>query len=543
MNTSIATPVPARPLHEDPAIHSRRWFLLAMMCLALVVVVMSVSGLVTAIPTMQEQLNASAGQIQWILDAYAVVFAGSLLTAGALGDRFGRKRALLSGLVIFGFGAVFAGVASSAAQVIAGRAVMGIGAAFVMPATLSIITTIFPPEERTRAIAVWAGFAGAAGAIGPIVSGALLERFWWGSAVLVNLPVVAVTFLAILRFAPESRDESETPLDPVGAVLSLVGLSALVFAIIQGGEDGWATTKVVGAGVFAVATLWAFISWERRSAHPMLPLTFFRNRRFSIGSGVVTVAFFVMFGFFFLATQYLQFGRGYSPLLAGVALLPLPIMFVLLSPGSAALAARFGAARVIATGLLVVAAGFVMLSFLTPDTPYLVLAAAFAVLGAGMSVTAAPATGEIMSAVPLSKAGVGSAVNDTTREMGGALGIAILGSIANTAYRAGISLSGLGLAASPRHDGEDSIGAAARIAGSVPGGGAVKARAASAFADAFSVASMVSVGILLVSALAVLWFSRSPSDETAEEFGPEFDNAVRDLGLELVPLPAGQTQE
>src|SRR5215831_17410084 len=220
----------ARPLHEQPRIHSRRWFLLAMMCLSLVLVVMSVSGLVTAIPTMQEALDASASQVAWILDAYAVVFAGSLLTAGALGDRFGRKRALLTGLVIFGLGAVGAGVASSASQVIAGRAVMGIGAALVMPATLSIITTIFPPEERGKAIAVWAGFAGAGGAIGPIVSGALLERFWWGSALLVNLPLVALTFLALWIFAPESRDEERTPLDPVGATLSLVGLSALVFA-------------------------------------------------------------------------------------------------------------------------------------------------------------------------------------------------------------------------------------------------------------------------------------------------------------------------
>src|SRR3954470_17123265 len=209
---TTSPPDRARPLHEDPRIHARRWFLLAMMCLSLVLVVMSVSGLVTAVPTMQEQLNASASQVQWILDAYAVVFAGSLLTAGALGDRFGRKRALLVGLVGFGAGAVAAGVATSASQVIAGRAVMGIGAAFVMPATLSIITTIFPPEERPRAIAVWAGFAGAGGAIGPIVSGALLERFWWGSAVLVNLPFVLVTFIAIAVFAPESRDEERTPL-------------------------------------------------------------------------------------------------------------------------------------------------------------------------------------------------------------------------------------------------------------------------------------------------------------------------------------------
>src|SRR4051794_41067460 len=370
--SSVALPSGlARPLHEDPRIHGRRWFLLAMMCLSLVLVVMSVSGLVTAIPTMQEELNASASQIQWILDAYAIVFAGSLLSAGALGDRFGRKRALLAGLVVFGSGALLAGVASAAQQVIVGRAVMGIGAALVMPATLSIITTIFPPEERTRAIAVWAGFAGAGGAIGPIVSGALLERYWWGSAVLVNLPLVALTFVAIWTFAPESRDETETPLDPVGSVLSLAGLSALVFAIIQGGEDGWATTSVLASAAVAVVTLVAFLKWERRSAHPMLPLTLFRDRRFSLGSGVITVAFFVMFGFFFLATQYLQFARGYSPLEAGLALLPLPVTFVALSPRSAQLAERYGAPLVMAIGLGTVAAGFAMLSFVTPDTPYL----------------------------------------------------------------------------------------------------------------------------------------------------------------------------
>lgn len=533
MHSTPTTSVRARPLHEDPRIHARRWFLLAMMCLSLVLVVMSVSGLVTAIPTMQEALEASASQIQWILDAYAIVFAGSLLTAGALGDRFGRKRALLSGLVVFGAGALVAGLASGAEQVIAGRAVMGIGAALVMPATLSIITTIFPPEERGRAIAVWAGFAGAGGAIGPIISGALLERYWWGSAVLVNLPLVAATFVAIWKYAPESRDETETPLDPVGAVLSLLGLSALVFAIIQGGENGWTTAPVIAATAIALVTLTTFLWWERHSSHPMLPLTFFRDRRFSTGSGVVTVAFFVMFGFFFLATQYLQFARHYSPLEAGLALLPLPILFVAVSPRSAALAARFGAARVMAAGLAIVAGGFLILSELTPTTPYVVLAAALAVLGAGMGMTAAPATGEIMSAVPLSKAGVGSAMNDTTRELGGALGIAILGSIATSAYRSAIDVNGLGLTAAPRRLAEESIGTAARVAAQVPSGGAVKAHAAIAFTDAFTVTSMVSIGIVLAAAAAVLFFSRARRPDTGEEF------ADKPFALDLALAPAG----
>jgi EmrB/QacA subfamily drug resistance transporter len=541
MHTSL-NPDRARPLHEDPRIHGRRWFLLAMMCLSLVLVVMSVSGLVTAIPTMQEELGASASQIQWILDAYAIVFAGSLLTAGALGDRFGRKRALLTGLVVFGAGALFAGIASGAEQVIAGRAVMGIGAALVMPATLSIITTIFPPEERSRAIAVWAGFAGAGGAIGPIVSGALLERYWWGSAVLVNLPLVALTFVALWIFAPESRDETESPLDPVGAVLSLAGLGALVFAIIQGGEDGFATTSVIASAAIAVVALAAFVQWERRSSHPMLPLTLFRDRRLSLGSGVVTISFFVLFGFFFLATQYLQFARDYSPLEAGLALLPLPITFVVLSPPSAVLAARYGAARVMAAGLVIIGAGFVALSMLAPETPYLVLAIAFAVMGAGMGITAAPATGEIMSAVPLSKAGVGSALNDTTRELGGALGIAILGSIANSAYRASVDLSGLGLGAAARSQGEESIGTAARVAGGIPTGGVVKARAAAAFTDAFNVASAVSIAIVVLAAVGVLVFARTRRVEPDEVPSVEpVEDA--DFELELAPVGAGQAPE
>src|SRR5918995_2578568 len=217
MSSPVATAAPI-PLHERPDIHARRWFLLAIMCLSLVLVVMSVSGLNTALPTIQRDLGASASELQWIVDSYAVVFAGLLLSAGAIGDRFGRRGALLAGLVVFGVGALLGGLASDASQVIASRAVMGIGAAFIMPATLSIITAIFPPHERPRAIAVWAGFAGAGASIGPIVTGGLLEGYWWGSTPLVNVAIVVAIIVAVLGFAPASRDDTHTPLDPVGAV-------------------------------------------------------------------------------------------------------------------------------------------------------------------------------------------------------------------------------------------------------------------------------------------------------------------------------------
>jgi MFS transporter, DHA2 family, integral membrane protein len=533
--------VPDVPLHERPEIHARRWFLLGIMCLSLVLVVMSVSGLNTALPTIQRELDASASELQWIVDAYAVLFAGLLLAAGAIGDRFGRKGSLLGGLFVFGLGATFGGLASDATQVIASRAVMGIGAAFIMPATLSIITSIFPPHERARAIAVWAGFAGAGASIGPIVTGALLEKYWWGSTLLVNVPVVIATIIAVWRFAPTSRDDTHTPLDPVGAGLSLVGLSALIFGIIQGPEDGWTSTPVIAAFAVAAVALATFVGWERRSDHPMLPLTLFSNRRFSTASGVITVAFFAMFGFFFLMTQYLQFARGYSPLEAGLASLPLALAFVALSPRSAALAERYGAGRVMALGLVVVAVGFAVLTTLTVDTPYITIAAAFALLGGGMAITAAPATGEIMTSVPLSKAGVGSAVNDTTRELGGAIGIAVLGSIANVVYRSSIDLEGVALPAGARHAAEESIGAASGVAPNVPGGATILERAASAFTDAFTIANGIAVGIALAAAAAVFVSSRRTpraNEAFAERFDDEFEGE-----FELATVAAGELSE
>lgn len=522
MSTSTLSP-PGIPLHEQPAIYARRWFLLGVMNLSLVLVVMSMSGLNTALPTMQRALDASAPQLQWIVDAYAILFAGLLLTAGAIGDRFGRRRALLGGLTVFTLGAVFGGLANSASQLIVSRAVMGVGAAFIMPATLSIITSIFPPHERPRAIAVWAGFAGAGASIGPIVTGALLEGFWWGSTLLINVPIALVTIAAVWVYAPDSRDEARTPLDPVGAGLSVVGLSSLIYAIIQGPEDGWTSGLIVAAFAVAIVGLSAFLWWERRSEHPMLPLSLFRDRRFATGSGVITLAFFVMFGFFFLMTQYLQFARNYSPLAAGAASLPLALMFVVFSPRSAALAERYGAARVMAFGLVIVAAGFVILTSVGTNTPYLLIGGAFALLGIGMSFTAAPATSEIMTSVPLSKAGVGSAVNDTTRELGGALGIALLGSIANSAYRGNIDLHDLQMPAAVRSAASESIGGARFVAGHVPGGNEVVARAASAFTDAFRLTNAVAVGIVLAAAGAVVVFSRRRQPEAVVEVFDDYE--------------------
>jgi EmrB/QacA subfamily drug resistance transporter len=527
---------PARLLHEDPVIFRRRWFLLGIMCLSLVMVVMSVAGLNVALPNLQSDLEATASELQWIIDSYALVFAALLLPAGALGDRFGRKRALLLGLVIFALGSVVGGLGTNATQIIVGRVINGIGAAFVMPATLSLLTTIFPPEERSKAIAMWAGFAGAGGALGPIVSGALLENYWWGSAFLINVPIVAAVVAAVIIFSPTSKDPEATPLDPVGALLSLVGLAALVFGIIEGPERGWSDSLVIGAFVLAAVSLTGFVSWERRSVHPMLPLKFFRDRRMSVGSGVVTVAFFVMFGLFFLFSFYLQFVRAYSPLSAGLATLPLPIALVAVAPRSAGLAARLGSGPVMASGFLFVAAGFGVLSFIERTTPYLILAVALVLLGVGMSLTAAPATGSIMSSVPHAKAGVGSAVNDTTREVGGALGIAVLGSISSAIYRSSIDLDGLSLPPPVLEAAEESVGAATFIARQLPEGGDVlAARAGDAFTQAFNVTSRVAVGLTLVAALVVAKvFSRSSELAAA---GETPDPATPPIPVELATEP------
>jgi EmrB/QacA subfamily drug resistance transporter len=510
---TVATAVEI-PLHERPEIYHRRWFLLGVLCLSLVMVVMAVSGLNVALPSMQRSLGATATDLQWIVDSYSIVFAGLLLTAGAMGDRFGRKKALLCGLGVFGLGALIGAFAGTSEAVIASRAIAGIGAAFVMPATLSLLTTVFPPHERAKAIAIWAGFAGAGGALGPLIAGFLLTgwwifpSFWWGSVFVVNIVVSIVVMIAVAVYAPHSKDNSATPLDPFGAALSLIGVSSLLYGIIEGPERGWGDSYVVGSFIVAVTALIVFVWWERRTEHPMLPIPFFRDRRFSTGSGIITFGFLVMFGFFFLATQYFQFVRGYSPLKAGIATLPFALTMIMVAPRSAGLVVRLGLNRVVAIGFSGIAAGFVVMAFVAPDTPYLVILVALVLLAGGMALTMPPATGAIMSSVPLNKAGVGSAVNDTTRELGGALGIAILGSIVSSAYRSNVDLSKVPPEAADAA--RESVGAALGVSRSLDpvAGAALAEHAGAAFTDAINVAMAVSAVISVIAGAVVLFAGR-----------------------------------
>ncbi|HEX7094928.1 MAG TPA: MFS transporter, partial [Acidimicrobiales bacterium] len=398
--------------------HPQRWFILGILCTCLVLVVAAVSSLNIAIPSIQEALDASQTELQWVVDAYALVFAGLLLPAGALGDRYGRKHTLLFGLGLFGVGSVVAATAGSATQVIFMRSVMGVGAAFIMPSTLSLLTSVFPPHERGRAIAVWAGFAGAGGAIGVIASGLLLEHFWWGSVFLITVPIVAVAMIAISAIVPNSKDSDGHPLDPVGTLLSVIGLVSLVFAIIEGPERGWTDALVIGGFVLAAVGLVAFVAWEQRAQHPMLDPAYFRIHRFSTSALTVTIVFFVMFAMYFSLSQYLQFVRDYSPLKTGLATLPSAITMILVAPRGPLVQQRITVRRTIALGLALVTVGALLFMMIDRQSDYWLIALALVVFAMGAGLATPSATASIMSSLPMNKAGVGSAVNDTTREVG-----------------------------------------------------------------------------------------------------------------------------
>ena len=415
---------------------------------------------------MARSLDATSSSLQWIVDAYSLVFAGLLLTAGSLGDRYGRRLALNGGLVVFGAASLFAALSSSSSAVIGARAVMGIGAAFVMPATLSILAHVFPPAERPRAIAIWAGFAGVGVAMGGIVSGALLENFWWGSIFLINVFVVIVALVAGFFLIPRSREKIHAPLDPLGALLSIAGLSALVYGIIEGPDHGWLSTQTLVTFAFAVVILVAFVAWELRAKDPMLDLRFFRNPRFTAATTAITLVFFAMFGSYFIFTQYLQFVHGYDPLQAGVRMLPWALAYMLSATQSAKAVERFGQRRVVSAGLLVAGGGLAIVAATsTLTSSYWLFAAGLVVQALGMGFTTAPSTGAIMRSLPLHKAGVGSAVNDTTRELGGALGVAVLGSLVASHFRSSIHDALGGLPAKATHSLAEALQHAAAVGG------------------------------------------------------------------------------
>lgn len=508
-------------LESEKAADPRRWWVLAIMCGSLVLIVGSVSALNVAIPPIQQALDATGSDLQWIVDSYALVFAGLLLPAGALGDRYGRKGALQAGLVIFGVVSLAAVFVTTPGELIATRALMGVGAALVMPATLSIITVVFPRRERGKAIAIWAAFAGAGGAIGTLSSGLLLEVFWWGSVFFVNIPFVVVVMLAVAAIVPTSRDDAHVPLDPVGSVVSIVGLVALVFAIIEGPEAGWTAPVTIGAFAVAIVALVAFVRWEARIADPMLDPAYFRNRFFSLGSLTITLVFVGIFGLFFLLTQYFQFVQGVSPLSTGVRLLPVALAMMLVAPIGPQFVERYGARRVIVFGIAIAAVGFAIVGLLEPATPYVWVAVALLLIGAGMALLMPPATTAIVSSLPPGKAGVGSAVNDTTREVGGSIGIALLGSLIAIGYRGGVEDAVSGLPAEARDLARDSIGGLLQVAAeATPDVSAALIEAGgAAFSKGLQLAMLTAAGVLAVT--AVIIYAYFPRRNQLDDEEPE----------------------
>ena len=490
----------------EPAIYQRRWAILAVLCTSLIIVIIGNTALNVAIPTLARELDASTSSLQWMVDAYSLVFAGLLFTAGTIGDRFGRKGALQAGLGLFLVGAAVASSADSASMIIGARAIMGVAAAFVMPSTLSILTNVFPAHERPKAIAIWAGISGGGAAIGPIASGYLLEHFWWGSVFLVNLPVILVALVAGAILVPTSKDPEEQPLDIPGAALSIVALGSLVYGIIEGPAKGWGSTATLATFALSAVAMALFFWRESTARYPMLDLKLFRDRRFSVASGGMTLTFFAMFGTFFLVAQYFQLVLGYSPFQSGLLQLPMAIVMMALAPNIPKFVARFGAARVVPVGLSFIGVGLLAFSQVQTDSSIWAVYLAIIPLAAGMATTMTPLTTLIMSSVPLGKAGVGSAMNDTTRELGGALGVAVLWSLVTSTYTANLGPALSGLTGQARAAADSGLAGALGVAkGLGADGNGLALAAKSAFVDGLGVAATVASLVVLTAAVSA-WF-------------------------------------
>ncbi len=488
----------------DPTVFARRWLILAVLCTSLLIVIIGNTSLNVALPTLARELDASTTSLQWMVDSYALVFAGMLFTAGALGDRFGRKGALQAGLVMFLIGAAIAATADSSSTVIAARAVMGLAAAFVMPSTLSILTNVFPAAERPKAIAIWAGVSGGGAAIGPVASGWLLEHFWWGSVFLVNVPIIVVALVAGAIIVPTSKNPDNDPIDVPGALLSIVALTTLTYGIIEAPHNGWTSPETLGLFVASALSIAVFIRREVSTRFPMLDLHLFRDRRFSVASVGMALNYFAMFGTFFLMAQYFQLVLGYSPLESGLLQLPVAFIIVAVAPRVPSFVDRYGVSSVVPAGLTSTAIGLAFLSRLEVDSSLVPVYAAIVPLAAGMAITITPLTTLIMSSVPLGRAGVGSAMNDTTRELGGALGVAVLGSIVASRYASGISNVIAVFPDQARGVAESGLSGALTVSGQTgePAGGSLAAAARQAFVDGFNVAAIVAAAVLFGAALA-----------------------------------------
>jgi EmrB/QacA subfamily drug resistance transporter len=425
---------------QETTWYKRRWIALGFLALSLLVISLDNTVLNLALPAISRDLGATLNGLQWIVDAYTLVFAALLLTAGSIGDRFGRKRLLQIGLIVFGVFSLGAALAQSTGMLIAMRAMMGIGGAIIMPSTLSILTATFrDPKERAQAIAFWAATFSLGSGVGPLVGGYLLAHYHWSSVFYINLPVVVIAVVGGYFFIHDSKAEILRRIDIPGCILSLTGLFTLVYGIIQAGIDGWNAGNVLIAFGVAIVLLTAFALWELRSKEPMLPLRFFKNMSFTGANVALTLIAFAMFGCFFFLSQYLQTVQGYTALQAGIRLLPMAVAAFIGAVVSARIAQKIGTKLTVAAGIMIAAAGlFYFYKVAAVDTSFGAIAFGMSVTSLGMGMTMSPATNSIMGSIPVDEAGVGSAMNDTTRQIGGALGVAIMGTLLNSSYAAKI---------------------------------------------------------------------------------------------------------
>ncbi len=482
---------------------------LAVLCVSLLIVTLDNTVLNVVLPTLVRDLHATTSQLQWIVDAYVMVFAGLLLVAGSVADRVGRKRTFLAGLAAFAAGSTWAAFSGSVGVLIAARASMGIGGALIMPSTLAIITDMFPDgARRQRAIGLWAGTSGVGIALGPIIGGLLLAHFWWGSVFLINLPIAAIGVAAAIPLVPDSSNPAAAAPDLPGALLSVAGLGLVLWSLIEAPVRGWSSALVIGTGLGGLAVLAVFAAWERVSAHPMLNLEFFRRRRFSAAVSSVGLATFGLFGALFVLTQYLQFDLGYTPLQAGVRVLPAAGAIALVAPASTLLVRAAGTKLTVAAGLLIVAGGLWQISGASVTTTYQGTLAGMILLGVGAGLVIPSGTASVMGSLPRGHTGVGSATNGAFLQIGGALGVAVIGSLLVTRYQGHV-----GAAVAPYHVPQPvlatilgSLGGALAVAGHVGGvlGAGLAHLARSAFISGMDLGLAVGAAVALAGCLVAL---------------------------------------
>jgi EmrB/QacA subfamily drug resistance transporter len=546
MASPSASPQTAFPSSQG-RIYRRRWLILGVLITSLMAIVLDNTVLNVALKTIAEPaptgLGASQGQLEWAINSYTLVFAGLLFTFGVLGDRIGRKRMLMIGMLAFGLFSLLSAYSHSPEQLVWARAAMGLGAAAVMPQTLSIISNVFEPAERPKAIGIWAVAVGIGIAIGPIVGGLLLAHFWWGSVFLINVPFTIASVAVIAVLVPESKNPNPGRIDFVGVLASIAGLVLLVYGIIQGGDKGsWIHWDVLGIAAAGLLIL-AFFAWyETRISHPSLDVRLFRDPRLSSAIGALSLVFFGMLGALFFLNFYLQTVRGYTPLHAGTISLAFAVAQMATAPRSAGLVRRFGAKSVVAGGLLAMTVALVGYQLLGETTPILVLAVLFFIQGIGMGVIMPPATEAVMSVVPRERAGAGSALTNTARQVSGALGVAVLGSILAQQYRSQLSPHLGNLPASARDAAAGSITASQAVAAKLGAAGRGLASAAdSSFVHAMHITTLISAAITLLGAVVVLrWMpgrtAAAPAPQPAGPAGPDqaAELVTADQAAELV---------